>query len=143
MRPLSALKITDDFRFLGKGLWPGFERVSSIIVLPFYIGTLASQMLAMGYVFQIFSGAQLEIGIFLGAAIVVTYTVSGGMWAVTLTDFIQFGLLSLGLIIILPICFEQVKDSAAVIKTFMNEFKTLIPDGEQTSFNWLAYPGAF
>lgn len=139
--PFRRLKLLTISDLLGKAYGPGFERVSSLIVLPFYVGTLASQMLAMGYVFQIVSGAQLETGIILGALIVVIYTVSGGMWAVTLTDFIQFGLLSLGLIIILPICLEQVKDSPAVLKTFMNEFKTLIPKGEQTSFNWLAYSG--
>lgn len=139
--PFRRLKLLTISDLLGKAYGQGFERVSSIIVLPFYIGTLASQMLAMGYVFQIVSGAQLEIGICLGALIVVMYTVSGGMWAVTLTDFIQFGLLSLGLLIILPIAFEQVSDSQSVIKTFLNEFKTLIPHDEQPSFSWLAYAG--
>lgn len=137
-RRLRLLTISD---LLGNAYGQKFERVSSLIVLPFYIGTLASQMLAMGYVFQIVSGAQLEIGILIGAIIVVTYTISGGMWAVTLTDFIQFGLLSLGLIIILPICFEQVKDSNVVLITFVNEFKAIIPSGEQSSFSWLAYSG--
>lgn len=139
--PFRRLKLLTISDLLGKAYGPAFERVSSLIVLPFYVGTLASQMLAMGYVFQIVSGAQLEIGILLGAAIVVMYTVSGGMWAVTLTDFIQFGLLSLGLLIILPICFEQVNDREAVIGSFLNEFKTLIPNGEQPSFSWLAYAG--
>jgi len=140
--PFRRLKLVTISDLLGHAYGPIFERFSSLIVLPFYIGTLASQMLAMGYVFQIVSGAQLEIGILLGAIIVVMYTISGGMWAVTLTDFIQFGLLSLGLIIILPICFEQVKDSNAVLSTFLNEFKTLIPSGEeQSSFSWLAYSG--
>jgi solute:Na+ symporter, SSS family len=137
-RRLRLLTISD---LLGKAYGKKFELVSSIIVLPFYIGTLASQMLAMGYVFQIVSGAQLEIGILIGAIIVVTYTVSGGMWAVTLTDFIQFGLLSLGLVIILPICFEQVNDRQAVLNTFLDEFKTIIPNSEQPSFSWLAYSG--
>jgi len=137
-RRLRLLTISD---LLGKAYGPKFERVASLIVLPFYIGTLASQMLAMGYVFQIVSGAQLEIGILIGATIVVMYTISGGMWAVTLTDFIQFGLLSLGLIIILPICFEQVQDSQAVLNTFLGEFKTIIPDSGQPSFSWWAYSG--
>ncbi len=137
-RRLRLLTISD---LLGSAYGEKFERMSSLIVLPFYIGTLASQMLAMGYVFQIVSGAQLEVGIFIGAIIVVTYTVFGGMWAVTITDFVQFGLLSLGLIIILPICFEQVQDRELVISTFFNEFKAIIPNNEQPSFSWLAYFG--
>lgn len=137
-RRLRLLTISD---LLGKAYGDRFEKVSSLIVLPFYIGTLASQMLAMGYVFQIVSGAQLEIGILLGAIIVMTYTISGGMWAVTLTDFIQFGLLSLGLVIILPICFEHVKDSKVVFSTCLDEFTKILPQDSHPSFSWLSYSG--
>lgn len=137
-RRLRLLTISD---LLEKAYGDRFGKVSSLIVLPFYIGTLASQMLAMGYVFQIVTGARLEVGILLGALIVVTYTISGGMWAVTLTDFIQFGLLSLGLIILLPICFEHVKDGKAVFSTFLNEFRTIIPHDGNPSFSWLSYSG--
>lgn len=137
-RRLRLLTISDLFR---KAYGQVFERLSSVIVLPFYIGTLASQMLAMGYVFQIVSGGSLEIGILIGASIIVTYTISGGMWAVTITDFIQFGLLSLGLLIILPICFEQVKDSAVILNTVTKELGSLLPNQEQPSFSWLAYAG--
>lgn len=137
-RRLRLLTISD---LLGKAYGQVFERVSSVIVLPFYIGTLASQMLAMGYVFQIVSGARLEMGILIGAAIIVTYTISGGMWAVTITDFIQLGLLSLGLLIILPICFEQVKDSTAILNTAIKELSTLLPSQKNASFSWLAYAG--
>lgn len=139
--PFRRLKLLTISDLLGQAYGARFEKISSLIVLPFYVGTLASQMLAMGYVFQIVSGSQLEVGILIGAAIVVTYTVSGGMWAVTLTDFIQFGMLSLGLLIILPIAFQEVKDSRLVMDTFVNEFSTLMPKGEQTSFSWLAYSG--
>ncbi|MBA3720771.1 MAG: sodium:solute symporter family protein [Parachlamydiaceae bacterium] len=138
-RRLRLLTISD---LLGNAYGPSFERVSTLIVLPFYIGTLASQMLAMGYVFQIVSGISFEIGILIGALIVVSYTVSGGMWAVTITDFIQFGLLTLGLIIIVPICLEQVQDRQAVFNTFLNEFSTVIPQSNgSSSVDWLSYAG--
>jgi solute:Na+ symporter, SSS family len=137
-RRLRLLTISD---LLRKAYGQVFERVSSVIVLPFYIGTLASQMLAMGYVFQIVSGGRLEFGILIGASIIMTYTISGGMWAVTITDFIQFGLLTLGLLIIVPICFEQVKDTTAIFNTVAKEFGSLLPDQERTSFSWLSYAG--
>lgn len=137
-RRLRLLTISD---LLGKAYGPIFERFSSIIVLPFYVGTLASQMLAMGIVFQIVSGGELMTGILLGASIIMAYTIAGGMWAVTVTDFVQFGLLSLGLLIILPICFEQVKDSTLILKTAVNELGSLLPNQEKPSFSWLAYAG--
>lgn len=139
--PFRRLKLLTISDLLSKVYGPVFERFSSIIVLPFYIGTLASQMLAMGYVFQIVSGEGLEVGILIGATIIMVYTIAGGMWAVTITDFVQFGLLSLGLLIIVPICFEQVKDSTVLLKTMVKELGSLLPNKNEASFSWLAYAG--
>lgn len=138
--PFRRLRLTTISDLLGKSYGAAFERASTLIVIPFYIGTLASQMLAMGYVFQTISGANLEVGILLGAAIVVSYTVSGGMWAVTMTDLVQFGLLSAGLIMIVPICFNQIQDKPMAFNTFVNEFSTLVPQNEN-SMGWLSYAG--
>jgi SSS family solute:Na+ symporter len=136
-RRLRLLTVSD---LLRKAYGREFELAGTLAVLPFYVGTLASQMLAMGYIFQIVSGVSLEIGILAGSIIVVFYTVTGGMWAVTITDFIQFGLLSMGLLIVLPICFEQVHDRQAVFDQFIFEFKNLAPKAV-TAIDWLSYSG--
>jgi SSS family solute:Na+ symporter len=136
-RRLGILTISD---LLGRAYGTRFERFSTIVVIPFYIGTIASQLLAMGYVFQLVSGASLEIGILIGAVIVVTYTVSGGIWAVTITDFIQFFLLSIGLAIVVPICLNTVPDTEALFNKFFSEFSTMAPYGHEP-FNWPAYIG--
>lgn len=138
--PFRRLRLTTISDLLRNCYGATFERVSTLIVIPFYVGTLASQMLAMGYIFQIVSGANLEIGVLLGALIVVTYTVSGGMWAVTITDLIQFVLLATGLVLIVPICFEQIQDKSAVFHDFFHEFSTLAPQAE-TSIDYLSYMG--
>lgn len=138
--PFRRLRLLTVADLLGKAYGPRFERVSTILMLPLYVGTLASQMLAMGYVFHLVSGAGQEVGILLGSLVVVIYTVSGGMWAVTVTDFIQFGLLVMGLLILLPVCFEQVSDTHAVRQQFFQEFITLLPAG-QPNVDWLSYSG--
>ncbi len=61
-RRLRLLTISD---LLGKAYGTTFERISTLLVLPFYIGTLASQMVAMGYIFQIVSGASFEVGVII------------------------------------------------------------------------------
>lgn len=136
-RRLGLLTVSD---ILSKSYGSTFERVATILTIPFYIGTLASNMLAMGYIFQIVSGGSVEWGILLGSLIVLLYTVTGGMWAVTLTDFIQLGLLTIGLILVVPICFEHSKDLPLVSKTFFNEFTTLIPNNT-SNMNWTSYLG--
>lgn len=117
-----------------------FEVVASLMMIPFFIGTLASQMVAMGYVFHVVSGLSPEIGIVLGSVIVVAYTMAGGMWAVTLTDFVQLFFIILGLGLVYAVCQDVVPDHQAVLATMGEEFKTLIP-GSKPDTNWLAYMG--
>lgn len=136
-RRLGLLTISD---VLYKAFGPTFERTATFLTIPFYIGTLASQMLAMGYIFQIVTGGSVEWGILLGSLIVLFYTVTGGMWAVTLTDFIQLGLLTIGLFLLVPICFEHTSNVVSVTHTFFNEFATLIPNSSSDT-HWLSYLG--
>lgn len=136
-RRLRLLTISD---LLRNAYGPLFERVATLLMIPLYIGTLASQMLAMGYVFHIVSGFSPEIGILAGSFIVVLYTVAGGMWAVTLTDFVQFGLLVIGLLILVPVCLQQAPNHDVIFQTMQGEFSTLVPQ-HQSGMDWLSYAG--
>jgi solute:Na+ symporter, SSS family len=137
-RRLRLLTLSD---LLSKYYGPTFERVSTFLMVPFYIGTLASQMLAMGYVFHIVGGISPQLGTLIGSLIVVIYTVAGGMWAVSLTDCIQFILMITGLVVLLPVCFENLQDNqATVFNVIGQEFKTLVPF-QQENVDWLAYSG--
>lgn len=138
--PFRRLKLMTISDLLGRAFGKRFERVATWLMVPFYIGTLASQMVGMGYVFEIVSGGSPQVGIYLGSAIVVLYTFSGGMWAVTVTDFIQFTLLTIGMCLLLPICFTQIPDRTALNQQFIQEFATLVPQG-QSHFDWLSYAG--
>ncbi len=134
-RRMGLLTISD---LLEKVYGGRFERVTTAMMIPFYIGTLASQMLAMGYVFHAVFGGSTTLGVLIGSLIVLTYTISGGMWAVTITDFIQMGLLVAGLILILPVTFEQLPDPNLAVNAFLSEFSNLVPhDGA----NWQSYAG--
>ena len=66
--------------------------------IPAYVGWVASLMVGFGKIIHALTGLEPIVGTCLGAAIVLIYTTAGGMWAVTLTDFIQVSVLTLGLI---------------------------------------------
>jgi len=76
--------------------------LAAVCTIPTYIGWVASLMVAFGRVVQVVAGVDPDIGIWIGAAIVLFYTTAGGMWAVTLTDFIQVTVLVVGLIFLAP-----------------------------------------
>ncbi len=78
------------------------EVVCSCIILFSYLGWVAAQVTALGLVFNLLTQGALSItaGMVLGTAVVLIYTLYGGMWSVALTDFVQMIVIALGLIAI-------------------------------------------
>ena len=76
--------------------------LASLCTIPAYVGWVASLMVAFGRILQSLTGIDPSTGILMAAAIVLLYTFAGGMWAVTLTDFVQVTILTLGLLILGP-----------------------------------------
>jgi solute:Na+ symporter, SSS family len=88
--------------------------VAALCTIPTYIGWVASLMVAFGRVVQVVAGVDPDIGIWIGAAIVLFYTTAGGMWAVTLTDFIQVTVLVIGLVFLAPVIITDAGGWAAI-----------------------------
>ncbi len=75
---------------------------ASLWMIPVYIGWLGAQMLGLGTILHLLTGINMLWGTIIGAAVILIYTASGGMWAVTLTDIVQVSLIVLGLLLIVP-----------------------------------------
>ena len=75
------------------------EVTTSVAITASYLGWTSAQMTALGLVFSVLSGGalSLETGIYLGAAIVLGYTIWGGMWSVAMTDLFQSVIILVGL----------------------------------------------
>ncbi len=78
------------------------EVIASVAIVASYLGWTSAQVIALGLVFNILSGGAISLasGMLLGAAIVVVYTLFGGMWSVALTDFFQMILILAGMLYI-------------------------------------------
>lgn len=61
----------------------------------------ATQVIAMGTILQGLAGWNPAVSMFVVGCIVVAYTILGGMWAITLTDFIQFILIVIGIMFVM------------------------------------------
>jgi Na+/proline symporter len=75
------------------------EVITSVAITASYLGWTSAQLTALGLVFWVLSGGAIDIstGIMIGAAIVVVYTIFGGMWSVALTDLFQSVVILIGL----------------------------------------------
>jgi solute:Na+ symporter, SSS family len=67
------------------------EVITSLCIVVSYLGWVAAQIKAMGLIFAMVTngGVSQEMGMIIGAAIVLTYTVFGGMFSVAILDFVQ------------------------------------------------------
>lgn len=67
------------------------EVTTSLAITATYLAWISAQMTAIGLVFSVLSGGAigLSTGIFIGTAIVLAYTVWGGLWSVAITDLFQ------------------------------------------------------
>jgi Na+/proline symporter len=67
-----------------------------------YLGWVSAQVTALGLVFNVLSAGfiSLPVGMTIGVASILAYTLFGGMWSVAVTDFIQMIILVVGLAVI-------------------------------------------
>ena len=112
--------------------------VAALCTIPAYVGWVASLMVAFGRILQAVAGLDATLGICIGAAIVLIYTTVGGMWAVTLTDFIQVIVLTLGLLIITPMLISDMNGWTAIRAQIPDERFYLYPRSAEFSV-WFSY----
>lgn len=111
---------------------------AAVCTVPAYLGWVASLMVGFGKIIHAVTGLDAVAGTCIGAVIVLVYTTAGGMWAVTLTDFIQVAVLTLGLIFMTPILLNDMGGWAAIRAQIPDDQFYLYPrDAGLTS--WAAY----
>jgi high affinity choline transporter 7 len=78
---------------------------AAVLFLPAMMGEVfwsAELLVAIGSTFSVILKMPLVTGILLSAAVVIAYTMVGGMWSVAYTDAFQLGLVVIGLAFALP-----------------------------------------
>ena len=94
------------------------EVATSLAIVASYLGWVSAQITALGLVFSILTQGAMSPseGMLLGAAIVLVYTLFGGMWSVALTDFFQMIIIVVGLLY----CAYLVSNQAGGVSVVVN-----------------------
>lgn len=76
------------------------EVLTSIAIIVSYLGWVSAQIVALGLVFSFVTQGAVSSheGMVIGAAIVLVYTLFGGMWSIALTDFFQMIIIVAGML---------------------------------------------
>ncbi len=82
--------------------------LTSIIMLLPLVGLTAVQFIASGVVLSVVTGWDYVYAVMLVAVVVTIYSTMGGLWAVSMTDFIQMFMIIFGMAIVLPFSLEAV-----------------------------------
>lgn len=87
---------------------------SLFLALP-YLGYIAAQLVAMGLILNVVIDIPVWQGVVISSVIVTLYTYAGGMWAVSVTDFVQGIIIIVGMIALAYILSEKAGGVSVVI----------------------------
>jgi SSS family solute:Na+ symporter len=107
--PLWKRNLTTLADFFRQRYAPEVEWLAALIMIPSSLLWAASQMRAFGQVLSSCSHLDISLAITLSAAIVVIYTVSGGLWADAVTDVVQGLMLIMGLMCLAVAVLMQIR----------------------------------
>ncbi|MDP2253069.1 MAG: sodium:solute symporter family protein, partial [Thiobacillus sp.] len=99
-RPLYRMKLLTLGDFFRQRYNRPVEVVISAAIALSYLGWVSAQVVALGLVFNVLSDGLVTQpqGILIGAAVVMLYTLFGGMWSVALTTLVQMTVIVIGLL---------------------------------------------
>lgn len=98
-RPLYRMKLLTFGDFYRRRYGNLTEFLAGICIMLTYLAWIAAQMVAFGVVATSLTGMGIIQGIILGCLLVTIYTFIGGMWSVSITDFMQLIFIVAGLIV--------------------------------------------
>lgn len=101
IRQIKKMKILTVAQLLTKRFGSKAGVLGAIVSAVYTMMVCATQIIAMGTILQGLAGWNATLSMLVVGLIVVVYTILGGMWAITLTDFIQFILIAIGVMFVM------------------------------------------
>lgn len=139
---LNLLTIGDFYKVrYGKSV----EVLTSVAIVLSYLGWTSAQLTALGLIIHVLSSGAiaLNIAIMIGAAVVLVYTVFGGMWSVAFTDLFQSIVIVIGLVLVALLVGENAGGFDKVLAQATADGKLVMFPAEMDAAAWWAMAGAF
>jgi SSS family transporter len=123
----------------------GVEVLTSVAIVLSYLGWTSAQMTALGLIIYTLSGGavSLNLAIMIGGAVVLTYTIFGGMWSIAFTDLFQTVVILIGLTLIAFLVGDLAGGAQKVISQAAADGKFQFFPAADDSKAWWAMAGAF
>ncbi|CAN0298374.1 unnamed protein product, partial [Phaeothamnion confervicola] len=115
------------------------EIIASAFMIPAYFGYIAAQLVALGLILNVVADVPVVNAIIISSIVVTLYTFIGGMWAISITDFIQSIIIIVGLAVLAYILADEAGGASVVLSEVPKEDLKFFPDFNGTAIlTWLA-----
>ena len=111
---------------------------ASALMIPTYVIWTSVQLLAIGKITNVLFGVNFMLAFLLGAAVVILYTVLGGILAVVWTDAIQMIIIFIGLILIVFVGVKAVGGMEVISENTPDNYWNFFPN-KDNGISWIAY----
>lgn len=140
-RKLYAMNLTTLGDFFRVRFGKRSELMASVFMVPSYFGYAAGQLVALGLILNVVSGIPLWQGVVVSSLVVTIYTYVGGMWAISITDFVQSIVIVAGLLVLAIVLNEKAGGLNQVFGGVPPETFRILPEPSAT--NILTYLAAW
>ena len=111
--------------------------ISAIIIAAYALMIAVTSTIAIGTVFNVVLPLSSSVAILVAGGLVVVYSVAGGMWSITLTDIIQFCIMTVGIFfLLLPLSIFAAGGFSGMQEALPATYFDLTAIGWQTIFTY-------
>ncbi|RXZ02376.1 sodium:solute symporter [Fictibacillus sp. S7] len=137
IKKIAKYKVTTISELLGKKYKSEARLITAIVASIYTLMVAVTQVIGMGTIINVLLGWNLTTSMFVGGGIVLFYTILGGMWSVTVTDIIQFVVMTVGIFaIMLPMSIAKADGIGSLISKLPESHLSLTSIGYAQIFQY-------
>jgi SSS family solute:Na+ symporter len=119
-------RIVSPVEFLEARFNPALRQILAWTGIPLKVIDDGLKIYATGIFVSVGLGYGLRVSVLVSGLVMLLYTFMGGLWAVVVTDYVQFIILTLGVIVLFPLVFSHVAGLDALFRGLPTEFHSAI-----------------
>lgn len=113
--------------YISRRLGVNVQKMYTYLFLLISMFTTGSFLYPVAKIVEVSTGLPLQTSILLLGGISILYVTVGGLWAVVVTDVLQFVILTVAVLIVVPLSFDKIGGVSAFLEK--------VPDGFFSAFN--------
>lgn len=121
-------------QFISERLGTKSQKIYTYLFLFISLFTTAAFLYPVAKIVEVSTGIPINASIIFLGVLILIYTAIGGLWAVIVTDVLQFVVLSAAVLIVVPLSFQKVGGVAAFIQKAPENFFSFVNEEYSLSF---------